>query len=102
MACNHTRNCTVSTKDLVHTFNLVVTVAGDDISGYRAIAVGLVVAVAALSAASSHCFVQHLQQLYCGMQGMQGLLQFNSACGGFAHCGYKALLVCPLSVNAIE
>ena len=70
-------------------------VAGDGNCGYRAIGVGLVVAVSQLSAKSRHSFVQSLQQLFSGMQAKQGLLHFPAASGGSASTGYEALLVCP-------
>ena len=74
-------------------------VAGDGNCGYRAIAVGLVVAVSELPEESRRGFVRHLQQLFIGMQSQRGLLHYRSTSQGSAQQGYEALMVCPLSAR---
>lgn len=99
------QNCTVTQMECRHCHSggdLFGTVAGDGNCGYRAVAVGLVVAIAGLSAESRRSFLQHLQQLYSCMQQEEGLWQFSSASGGNAHQGFSALRVCPPFFNTAK
>ena len=68
-------------------------IAGDGNCGYRAFAVGLVVAMAELPAHVRQRFTDHLKDLYYNMQHERHLLQCRSPSQGSVKVGYDALLV---------
>ena len=67
--------------------------AGDGNCGYRAVGLGLVVAVAGLQPAIRHQFTQHLEQLWSRMQHFPQMLTFCIPTQGSVEMGYYALLV---------
>ncbi|KAL3151701.1 hypothetical protein ABBQ38_012682 [Trebouxia sp. C0009 RCD-2024] len=64
---------------------------GDGNCGYRAIALGPVVAVAQQLDGIRLQFVQHLDQLYAALERKQQLLKYRSKSGGSARDGYQVL-----------
>ena len=69
------------------------TYAGDGNCGYRAFAVGLIVAMAGLKPETRQVFAKHLGQVYSRMRQLPQLLRCSSPIQGTVDRGYYALLV---------
>ena len=73
--------------------NVCLATVGDGNCGYRAVAIGLVVAMAGLSEHAWARFEQHLKSLWREMQQHDYLLQCQSPSRGHVKLGYDALMV---------
>ena len=82
----------LSSADLISLTNY--DTAGDGNCGYRAVAIGLVVAASGLSENAWAQFEQHLKSLWRDMQQHDYLLQCKSPSQGHVKMGFDALMVC--------
>ena len=74
-------------------YHIHVAHAGDGNCGYRAVGLGLVVAIAGLQPVVRQQFAQHLEHLWFGMQHFPKMLTCHSPSQGSVEMGYLALLV---------